>query len=213
MKPIIMSGNHPKLILDGIKTQTRRVIKPQPDLGLDEFERYHYIAVGKYHPTEVDRDGNEYPGDEIFGAFTDDGEWGWKCSYGQVGDRLWVRETWATEKHLDYLSPSKIGGAVDLPFWWKADLIGEIPSIGLVRGKWRPSIHMPRWASRITLEITEVRVEKLCDITVASCMAEGLKDTAMIKYDFKDLWDSLNAKRGFGWSSNCWVWCLSFKVV
>ncbi|MBU2685748.1 MAG: hypothetical protein KKF27_21110, partial [Gammaproteobacteria bacterium] len=92
-KPIIFSGPMVKAILEGRKTMTRRVIKPQPDLGLCEFERYSHIHVGIYNPALVDKDGNLYPGDEIFGAYTDDGEWGWKCPYGQPGDRLWVRET------------------------------------------------------------------------------------------------------------------------
>ncbi len=89
---IIMSGDHPKLILDGIKTMTRRVIKPQPDLGLDPFESYSHIEVGRYHPALVDKDEQMYPGDEIFGAYTDDGEWGWKCPYGQVGDSKWLKK-------------------------------------------------------------------------------------------------------------------------
>ena len=93
--PILFKTEMVRAILDGRKTQTRRILKPQPDLGMSEFERYSHIEVGFYNPVVIDKYGNEQPGDEIFGAYTDDGEWGWKCSYGQVGDRLWVKETYS----------------------------------------------------------------------------------------------------------------------
>ncbi|KKM60010.1 hypothetical protein LCGC14_1546180 [marine sediment metagenome] len=204
--PIIMSGNHPLKVIDGIKTQTRRVIKPQPDLGLDEFERYSNIEVGKYYPTVIDKNGDEQPGEEIFGAYTDDGEWGWKCPYGQVGDRLWVRETtWRGQ-----LGVKPIYDA-DLTDSQRADLWDD---------GWRkhPSIFLPRRASRITLEITEVRVERVQDISETDCEREGTpmvapRPSGVDRNDFHVLWDSLNAKRGYGWEVNPWVWVISFKVV
>ena len=82
-RPILFSSSMVRAILNGSKSQTRRVIKPQPDES---------IQVGHYHPALVDKDGEQYPGDEVFGAYTEDGEYAWKCPYGQVGDRLWVRE-------------------------------------------------------------------------------------------------------------------------
>ncbi len=90
-RPIIFNTAMVQAILNGSKSQSSRVIKPQPDSGLDPFDGYAHIEVGNYHPTMIDKNGDEYPGDEIFGAYTDDGEWGWKCPYGQVGDRLWVK--------------------------------------------------------------------------------------------------------------------------
>jgi hypothetical protein len=92
-------------------------------------------------------------------------------------------------------------------------------------GKWRPSIFMPRWASRITLKITDVRVERLQDISEDSAMAEGaqkygetpdgelLFDVGSYRYGFKLLWDSINAKRGYGWDANPYVWVIEFRRV
>jgi len=203
---IIMSGNHPRLILDGIKTQTRRVIKPQP-------HEEEALEVGIYTPALIDKDGQLYPADyQLFGAYTLDGEITWKCPYGQVGDRLWVRET-----HF-------IGGIKpDEWAWYKAGFDGDADAV-----VWRPSIHMPRWASRITLEITDIRVERVQNITEEDALVEGItKDDAMVAhsehdervgmYDicyadaFQRLWDSLNAKRGYSWEVNPFVWVLSFR--
>jgi len=151
------------------------------------------------------------------------------CPYGQVGDRLWVRETWATERRLDKYSPSEIGEAGDVALWFRAT---EIPSVSLERGKWCPSIHMPRWASRITLEITEIRVERLQEIGGGDVDREGvIYDDLWGKFSIPDwdafaevqekvavrafakLWDSLNAKRGYGWETNPWVWVISFELL
>ncbi len=219
--PILFNTENVKAILDGIKTQTRRVLKPQPDSGLDPFDGYAHIEVGNYHPTMIDKNGEEYPGDEIFGAYTDDGEWGWKCPYGQVGDRLWVRETWA------YSAKNQQPDGVI----YKAD--GTILPNALARGtytasqgwgKWSPSIFMPRCASRITLEITEVRVERVQEISEEDAFSEGLRNKVYSNFDpdfdiaiysareaFHNLWDTLNEKRGYGWLANPWVWPLSFR--
>jgi hypothetical protein len=87
--------------------------------------------------------------------------------------------------------------------------------------KWRPSIHMPRWASRIMLEVTDVRVERVQEISTVNAEAEGcegwqcrpkLYETVQ-RAEFRELWDSINAKRGFGWKVNPWVWVISFKVL
>jgi len=236
--PIIMSGNHPKLILDGTKSMTRRVLRPQPDLGLDKCERYSHIDVGNYHPTLIDKDGEMYPGDEIFGAYTDDGEWVWKCPYGQVGDRLIIKETWATENRYNHLKPSEVPQTAKI--WYLAD--GQYnPQI---MGKVRSARFMCRWMSRLTPPITEVRVEKVQEITFEDCLAEGLfalppdmiaefgKDwqppqangkepvdeladdlESETKHIFSKLWDSLNAKRGYSWEVNPWVWVISFKLI
>jgi len=93
----------------------------------------------------------------------------------------------------------------------------------MVDAKWRPSIHMPRWASRITLEVTAVRVERVQNITPEDCQAEGVRceqhyegignpcDEVRLLHAFQDLWNSINAKRGFGWDANPWVWVVGFK--
>jgi len=117
-----------------------------------------------------------------------------KCPYGQPGDRLWVRETW-----------HDASSALHSCALYRADG-GEIYG-----GKWAPSIHMPRWASRITLEITSVRVERLQDISEADAIAEGVyTDPASPAYDaYAQLWDEINGPGS--WAANPWVWVLEFR--
>ncbi len=209
--PIIMSGNHPKLVLDGIKTVTRRTA------GLNELNK----EPARWEYMRTNNDGNF-----LFWVLGNDPELDEekryrlvKCPYGQVGDRLWVREahTWVTLGEKD---PWKDRAIADGSFRrdkngepvtmiYKADGV-EIPA------SWTPSIHMFRWASRITLEITEVRVERVQEITEEDCKKEGIEeDRNGIDIEpsilFHMLWDSLNAKRGYGWAVNPWVWVISFR--
>ena len=126
-----------------------------------------------------------------------------------------MRETW------NYLNAEKINGKYQVCY--KAT--DEHKVTGSAEGthaKWRPSIHMQRWASRIQLEITDIKVERVQDITEEGAKAEGTKllshDGKTIytkdhKSAFKILWDSINLKRGYGWDKNCWVWVVKFKVV
>ena len=192
-RPIIFSGEVVKAILGGRCTQTRRVITPQPD------------SDGGWKPCVSihDHNINEF------------------CPYGQVGDRLWVRETWRLEMH---------SGCFDVAYKntvWKKDA-GSNPYMTKYKHLedrtwvWRPSIFMPRWASRILLEITEVRVEKVQEIGISDAMSEGMYGSANFSkegsYDtfrdsFRILWDSINDKRGYSWSLNPWVWAVSFKLV
>ena len=113
--------------------------------------------------------------------------------YGQLGDRLWVKETFAGKKDVVYKATNKDN----------------------IRYSWKSSIFMPRWASRITLEITDVRVERLQDITLDDIHAEGslIADEQGAAGWYMDLWDFLNAKRGFGWETNPFVWVISFKRI
>lgn len=176
-KPILFSSPMVKAILDGSKTQTRRVIKPQP------------IWIGDPSVQFKTQDCN--PKGII------------KCPYGQPGDRLWVREKFSYPTGYSY-----VGG-----IWYWAD--GQ-PD----KGDWikpKPSIHMPRWASRITLEVVSVRVERLQDISESDSRAEGVRysEEEIRPYTcaFVDLWDSINAKLGYGWDVNPWVWVVEFKRV
>jgi hypothetical protein len=213
-RPIIFNSEMVRAILKGEKTQTRRVMKSPPpeDMSVDS------IQVGWYYPIAIDKDGNEEPGELVFGAYDEDGEWGAKCPYGAWGDELWVRETWFTCNKYDDVAPSKIMDIADNPphVWYPAShwLDGSTDEQWKkeMQGKRRPSIFMPRWASRIQLRIVKVWVERVQDI--ADPQAEGVGywgcDTIEV---FEDLWDSINAKRGFSFASNPWVWAVEFEVV
>ena len=138
--------------------------------------------------------------------------------YGVAGDRLWGRETWRNHggREYEYLEDQS-------QVIYRADLDAVTDAI-TEKTKWRPSIFMPRWASRISLELTGVRVERLNDISTADCWAEGVvppvyKTPGNIGGDrsvwicYQELWDSLNEKRGYGWKNNPLVWVLEFRKV
>lgn len=224
--PIIMSGDHLAKVLDGTKTMTRRVIKPQPTEGAEAFAWFAPSEGEGYAPSGCwyeDENGLKF---------------NCKCPYGQVGDRLWVREThyrhgfWSIEPRVigerqsysfvpmnENMFPVRyMDNQPDVVYTLK-----EKYALGYFK---RPSIFMPRWASRITLEITEARVERVQEIIEEDCVTEGLvyhegfsqwytsPDTLVFghKTAFQILWDSLNAKRGYGWEVNPWCWCISFKL-
>lgn len=227
-RPILFSGPMVRALLDGSKTQTRRVMKPQLVYG---------TVAGLFNSWYLPRSeggGTLYPNgkEKILSA----------CPYGQPGDRLWVREAWRAELTWDTTKPSGIPNEAAL--WYEADDQQRNNGRGTkFKGKLRPSIHMPRWASRITLEITSVRVERLQDISEADCIAEGIEkayiDAArrqqwrmyphddgvpgveVVRYvadhtlhpkeSFKSLWLSINGPGS--WDANPWVWCISFSRV
>ncbi len=128
-----------------------------------------------------------------------------QCPYGQPGDRLWVRETWSYYGGDEYLyqqEPASVG--------YRADHVGD----HLLGGRWRPSIYMPRWASRITLDITGVRLERAQDITRGDAMAEGCPFQNMANGPdprawFAETWVAINGADS--WESNPWVWAIEFK--
>ncbi len=188
-RPILFSGEMVKAILARQKTQTRRVIKPQPQhwQGVYDFEDGTYAIVGE--------DYESHP---------------FRCPQGQPGDRLWVMETWNTV-YRDGDDPLPHG---DVPVY-RADEEHDEDAV------WKPSIHMPRWACRILLELTDVRAQHVQDISVEDCIAEGCVNEhantpgaeEATRFGFRKLWDSINAKRGFGWDTNCWVWAETFKLL
>jgi hypothetical protein len=135
------------------------------------------------------------------------------CPFGQPGDRLWVRETWRTDKSLDGRAPTKFS-AWPVMYYADRSVLNHGSFHGSPIGKKRPSIHMPRWASRITLEITDVRVERLQEISESDCELEGLKRLqGGIKIEYRCLWESLHKAKGFRWDENPWVWVISFKRI
>lgn len=210
-KPILFSGPMVRAILEGRKTQTRRVLKPQPTAG--EFQG-------------VLTDTNE----ALFGH-TDITR---HCQAIRVpcaaGDRLWVREAWRTSPAYDDLKPSWISGDKGIFYeadgFWKSWEGGET---GLISGgRKRPSIFMPRWASRLTLIVADVRAQRLQDVNYDDLLAEGIQSTeiyirrekacvennsecgSVSRASFQELWDSLNATRGYAWADNPWVWAVTF---
>lgn len=193
-KPILFSAPMVRAILDGRKSQTRRIVKPQPQWRLG------YMAVDG----GAIQCGVDYPdGADDFV----------RCPYGRTGDRLWVRETFWLRNHgntfrglgIDY----KAGGNKHIP---KPAKVGRLCC-------WRPSIHMPRWASRITLEITGVRVERLNDISEEDAEAEGAtsqdrhfrcgNELFGCRSGFAILWSKINGPDS--WDANPWVWVVEFK--
>jgi len=184
-RPILFNAEMIQAILDGRKTQTRRPIK----LRSISSRRWRSVDTrwfyegsnGRWHQWYDSRDGITYQ---------------LACPHGDHGDVLWVRETWATVNSLDCLKPSKIemGNAGRYPtVWYKADKnskgIYDQEYRNLYVGKWRPSIHMPRWASRIDLFVKRVWAERIQDIKYQDCIAEGI----IITGDF-DLPDYLDAE-------------------
>lgn len=178
-RPILFSAPMVRAILEGRKTQTRRVVKG-PALGVLNLEI-------------------RQPTDPIFAR---------KCHYGAIGDNLWVKETFAeniagceTQRGLSYRADHK-------------DPNGDGPANPM---KWRPSIYMPRVASRITLEITGIRVERLQAITNNDALAEGTPDLRTIENNwdmvrcYQELWEQINGAGS--WAVNPWVWVVEFKWV
>lgn len=236
-RPIIFSAPMVRAILDGTKTQTRRIVNGiDPDMPSGHFFKEYdqgFVALEYI-------DGHYHPWDGV--AF--------RCPYGKPGDRLWVRETFHTSLIGD------AGTAID----YKAgpETTNEQPYSNFTtsieayewtaqkyKKHWMPSIHMPRWASRILLEVTDVRVERVQAISEADAIDEGIDtmiDQHQTKYcrwhhahysdegvcidpgecdccgysyvqHYTALWDSTNAKRGYGWEANPWVWVVEFKRI
>lgn len=208
-------------ILDGQKTQTRRTIRgitwiANTAKGVDPYWRFENTAGGgEFSPSLVEC-----------------GEC--KCPYGQSGDRLWVREShfrwgrWVrngkTKKGKQAWKFRPAAPNLKKVLYVAGEPVALPEKIKRTELAWhkRPSIFMPRWASRITLEIVSVRVERVQEITDKDAKAEGCSqnshyvDTGLpggFISMYHNLWNSLNAKRGFSWESNCYVWVLEFKQL
>ncbi len=187
-RPIIFNGEMVRAILDGRKIQTRRVIKK--DFMINPEEKYPYYIRGKYALW------NSFKTlDELVVKF---------CPHGKPGDFLWVRETWATHPFDNKIKPSLLPR--DTTVYYRADYL----STDKKHFNWRPSIFMPRWVSRITLEITDIKVKRLKSISLQDIQAEGVTNGGNMFEEFHKLWDSINAKRGYSWESDPWVWIIEF---
>jgi len=188
-RPIIFNGEMVRAILDGRKSQTRRIVNEKWRPLVEEV-----LGVnGKW----------------VFDTM----EYDLTTPYGAIGDRLWVREAWAKgdgfPKKLKMFTPLReLRDAIEYRADWAE--MGKEDEI-----RWSPSIFMLRGYSRITLEITDIRVERVQEISVEDALAEGIVHRTMNcpRMEFAQLWDSINAKRGYGWDENPWVWVIEFKKV
>jgi hypothetical protein len=194
-RPILFNAPMVRALLDGSKKQTRRV-------------------VNERHLSQIDQQ-----------LLPSRAHWSRPMPYGQAGDRLWVRETFADltkdlGKRWERLNPQtkRYESGRDPFFWYRAD--GDQPDIGgstQLAEPWKPSIFMPRVASRITLGVTGVRVDRLQDISVRDAIAEGIKPggpenpDGIEKRDYRDLWESINGAGS--WEANPWVWVVEFKPL
>ncbi len=230
-RPILFNSSMVRSILSGQKTVTRRLVKGNqiPSRSKSNSPEHQWIAVVQDHPRW---------GFAAFGATEQEcaaelALYG-GCPYGRRGDRLWVRETWAADAQVDAVAPRDLSQGE--PIHYPADgVVRQTGCAMLTTGKGRPSIHMPRWASRILLEITDVRVERLQDISEGQAQAEGIVGVAFRPDDgwpictgymvgpddgkaglettaakaFAGLWKST----GGDWDANPWVWVVEFKRV
>ncbi|HHL4120193.1 TPA: hypothetical protein ACQ7VI_000339 [Klebsiella pneumoniae] len=243
---MIFNGEMVRAILDGRKTQTRRIMKPQPE----PCPRGGHWWPSNVFKTMLHVEEEMQNGKGGWGGLVGDA-----CPFGDVGDRIWVREAYRFPASLDDVSPTGVGEmAVATGYrkpWaptfyeftgtfsdgWKGF---ETPPKVSDAGKLRPSIHMPRWASRILLEITDVRVERLNAISPEDAESEGLERTNFtgfgdepglpsypepdVYFDplkkqwkeyppeaFAGLWESIYGEGS--WQANPWVWVIEFKRV
>lgn len=235
-RPILMNSEMVIATLDDRKLQTRRIVKPQPPVIFDEIKPIITNAgvISWCFQNSKDADFHGY----------------FKCPYGQVGDRLYVRETWAVcskhatgcpqtllmfeYTHFSLSFPDCIQPGYEIVY--KAYNSGKYSEDAT---HWRPSMHMPKWASRIWLEVTNIRVERVRDITNEDAKSEGVQSVTRFGHcgwevyrdvskaelsrircgsafdkprgSFASLWDSIYKKRGFDWEVNPWVWVIEFK--
>lgn len=222
-KPILFSTEMIRAILAGKKTQTRRVVKPQPK---EQHNHFYY-------------DDNVFLAESGMQSHLFHNVYGDKGSpYGSVYgngdiDTLWVRETWQAQNHSGQWWHEVPKGDRPLHNWAVIDRATPDPDLP-IPPRWMPSIFMPRWASRLTLQVVDVRIERVQEISKDDAIAEGL-DSFWVNYGrntnrsqmwrvntwddggylspieaFEHLWDSINAKRGYSWQSNPWVWVVEF---
>ena len=192
-RPILFSAPMVRAILDGTKTQTRRVVKPRADKDMGPR------CVLMPHEIAGEVNGGNY-----------------RNAYAESGDWLWVREAHWMDRRDTTLAVMNVDGFVVAKNGRETGQESNSEELGLNHfWKQRPSIHMPRWASRITLEVTGVRVERLQDISDGDCLAEGIYPTGTGLYPgapkaaYQKLWVEINGPGS--WYANPWVWVVEFK--
>lgn len=213
-RPILFKGDMIRAILKGRKTETRRQIKPQPDYSILKFgtdlEAHRCPQLGPVHlgRKQWGLYGKPYHSSSV-PCFA------YNCPYGQVGDRLWVRETWQNTLN---------NTGDEIITLYAADY--SIEDYEHLK-PWKPSIYLAKRESRITLEIADIRVEQVQDITEEGAKAESVivpealniladfyKDhSTKHRIIFQELWNSINVKPGYSWDANPWVWVIKFKRI
>ena len=233
IRPIAFTGAMVSALLDGRKTQTRRVLKSVPLKGAEHDARWNPHALrpsGSCPDAWTFWDGPSH-GPSLYHS---------ERIRFEIGDLLYVRECWRVAADLDELAPRDLLPCVSVRFEAAQSLnAGGLPIT--CPGRLRAAMHMPRWASRLTLKVTDVRVERVKQISEADAKAEGLewyddddrpdRDSGYVLYPrkgppgaigvtsrdarvaFNYLWDSINAPRGFGWDANPWVVAISFELI
>ena len=208
-RPILFSGEMVRAILAGQKTQTRRVVMPRHKGGII---------------TGVNPDGmpiESWGGGRGFNAVHN--EVYTPCPYGEADDRLWVREKWKPEElasGLDGVRYAADDGFQPIEDTMEAaDAWNDVYHRKGDKGRWRPSIHMPRWVCRLVREVTAVRAEPLQNIDNVDAIREGTPDLRThdnmwdMRQCFRHLWDSINGKRpGCSWQDNPFVWVVTFQT-
>lgn len=219
-RPIIFNDEMVRAILEGRKTQTRRILDLPTGWDFKADDSGHCIlgTITSPHPKknrfgalirrEIYKDSGKFEHDIV------------PCKYGKPGNQLWVREAHAFMPEPAYRRSTGIYQQINPDDDYEACVYRE--NFDRARGfSWRPSIHMPRWASRITLEFTDVRVERLQDISEEDAEAEGARPSFLIpgsekvssspqcRWGFHQLWESINGPES--WDVNPWVWVIEFR--
>ena len=236
-RPILFSGPMVQAILAGRKTMTRRIAKHIKELNIESYEREEKLFTSwtvKFEPgfrkIRASHSGGLLTKEEALCFIANE-----YCPHGRIGDRLWVREAFG--EVYDICEHPEMDSCPDERWHieWKYRADSEQPVIehGYFTG-WKPSIHMPREVSRIVLEITDIRIERLQDISEADALAEGVEPVEIIcsrdgektayrdyefsgiypnspKDSFKSLWRKINGADS--WAANPWVWVVEFKVI
>lgn len=209
-----MAGDLVRSTLAGQKIETRRPMVIGRSLNSDGSAISTWFAIARRYCLVLGKDGS-WPKEILQ-----------HCPFGVPGDRLWVRECWAAGKCADELAPTLLLAGTWIHsnggLWYRADDTAPRTPIS-PRGIWRPSLHMPRWASRLLLDVTNVRVERLQSITEQGAEHEGFRADYPVytaRGFFRDTWESIyggidpknNQPRPYRWDQNPWVWVVSYKV-
>jgi hypothetical protein len=207
------------------EAQTRRLLKPQP-------HSEEHLEYGEYTPALVDKDGNQYPADyTVFGAYTSDGEYAWKPRY-IIGEERYIKEAWRVINAIGKTNTNDFGieylsGEHEV-IWW-TDNAGKFDYP--IDEKLRSPLFMPEWAARKFAIVTDVRLQRLQEITPDDCLREGVSkklatylgistaeseeefafDGSKLRRLYANLWDSL--KPAYTWDSNPFVWEIEFKRI